>query len=191
NPILNSISGFETLQNASTLYFDGNTELENIEAFINLSHISEIFITNNSNINNLNFLLNLEEIYEVFIFRYNPMLSICSIPAICEHIISGGEHYVSWNALGCTTTQEILDNCNLSTNENQLEEFSIYPNPVNDILYIETTYLHTISSIEIYNNLGQLIKWELNKNYVNCSDIPTGLYFLNLTLKDGLQKTLK
>lgn len=71
-------------------------------------------------------------------------------------------------------------------------DFTIYPNPVNDLLKIEfINGLTTESkSISIYNNLGQLVKEEeiafKNKNFsVNTSDLSSGVYLLNIKNKNS------
>jgi hypothetical protein len=54
---------------------------------------------------------------------------------------------------------------------------SLYPNPVRDILNIETDT--EIKSVEIYNLQGQKIKTALSKQ-VNVSDLSAGIYMVRL-----------
>ncbi|MEY2923806.1 MAG: hypothetical protein RLZZ337_346, partial [Bacteroidota bacterium] len=62
---------------------------------------------------------------------------------------------------------------------NQLYDFSLFPNPANDRLYIETT-LQT-EEVTIYNNFGQLVlKTTLTGNAINISQLPNGVYYIRV-----------
>lgn len=69
--------------------------------------------------------------------------------------------------------------------ENQL---SIYPNPANEWINIETSGTATISHVIVYNALGKKVK-ELHsdKNKINVSikDLSVGVYFMQITDKNG------
>ncbi len=64
------------------------------------------------------------------------------------------------------------------------EEIKTFPNPVNDLLNIDTEIPFT--KIEIINSLGQIVKTEElvlnnNKTSINTKDLPEGFYLLNFT----------
>ena len=71
----------------------------------------------------------------------------------------------------------------LSTEENILKSnFSIYPNPVKDVLYVENTN-GNIEIIQLYNTYGQLIKTIKFSTFegtqkLNLSDLSSGLYII-------------
>ncbi|MFK5878804.1 MAG: T9SS type A sorting domain-containing protein [Flavobacteriaceae bacterium] len=71
-----------------------------------------------------------------------------------------------------------------ATNETIQSEFSIYPNPVNDILTINlSNSLSSEASIKIYDLLGKLILVEeINnqKNQINISKLKNGNYFIKI-----------
>lgn len=67
-------------------------------------------------------------------------------------------------------------------------KFSMFPNPANTILYIETD--KGISQIDIFNSQGQLVKTAKTKN-VPISELTSGLYFVKLTLTNGSEWTNK
>lgn len=67
-------------------------------------------------------------------------------------------------------------------------KFSMFPNPANTILYIETD--KEISQIGIYNSQGQLVKTEKTKN-IPISELTSGLYFVKVTLTNGNEWTNK
>ncbi len=77
----------------------------------------------------------------------------------------------------------------LSIDENQINLFSVYPNPVNDVLKIETEL--SIDSILISNQLGQnILSIDGNKifnNEVDLSSLTSGLYFMNISSDDKSQ----
>jgi hypothetical protein len=65
---------------------------------------------------------------------------------------------------------------------------NIYPNPVEDILNIELDGNYRKIGIKIHNSLGELVKQMNYENQldrklftINMEDLPSGLYFLNVT----------
>jgi len=66
--------------------------------------------------------------------------------------------------------------------------FMVYPNPVNDKLTIEAQ--ESIDKLEIYNLMGALVYSQndcSNKAEIAVSELPTGIYFLRLTMNGGTQ----
>lgn len=76
------------------------------------------------------------------------------------------------------------------------DEFSYYPNPVIDELFIQIpeNLNKEIISFEVYNSNGQLIKHsKLVNNYkttISFSDLSVGTYFLNITFSNQEQKSI-
>jgi hypothetical protein len=56
-------------------------------------------------------------------------------------------------------------------------EALIYPNPTKGELTIE---LGVVDQLELYNHLGQLQLFAAQKNKINLSDLPEGIYFLKI-----------
>ncbi|ESU25329.1 hypothetical protein FLJC2902T_31370 [Flavobacterium limnosediminis JC2902] len=70
--------------------------------------------------------------------------------------------------------------------------FMLYPNPVNDILNIETKQTIEVSSINIYNQLGQLVVVVPNAqniSKVDVSNLPSGNYFIKINSDKGTSNT--
>lgn len=70
---------------------------------------------------------------------------------------------------------------NVAVDDKPVTEFSLFPNPVNSVLYLSMA--DNINTIEIYNIVGSLMKKiELNNNTglygINVSNMPSGLYIL-------------
>src|SRR5690606_23848881 len=58
-----------------------------------------------------------------------------------------------------------------------LKGITVYPNPTNDILYINSQ--EPVASVNIYSVTGRLIKQSLSSN-INVADLPAGLYFAKI-----------
>lgn len=83
----------------------------------------------------------------------------------------------------------LINESDVSVTENKFVDFSIYPNPINNIFTIRSNaYSSKPERIEIFN-LGGIKVMELNAldgNLVfNISDIPNGFYVLKLTDRSG------
>jgi hypothetical protein len=71
-----------------------------------------------------------------------------------------------------------------------LNRFSIYPNPVSEMLNISLQDNLTLEKVNIYNTLGQLVKTE-KQNKINVSTLSKGSYFVEvITPKGKATKTI-
>lgn len=80
-----------------------------------------------------------------------------------------------WTIVTFTTEEESVNNLT----ENSFRNFTYHPNPVNDILNLNSTA--NIDQVEIYTLTGQLILKQTgngNQLKVNISGLTTGVYFL-------------
>ena len=82
---------------------------------------------------------------------------------------------------------EYSEECELGLDDFTFTDFTLYPNPAQDILNIETQ--QQIETVKIYNLQGQLIK-EVSTNSIDVSNLNTGLYFVQVTV-DGKSITKK
>lgn len=96
-----------------------------------------------------------------------------------------------FNYTGFDGCQIILDNVNLLdlTGVNEVSEASVnvYPNPVNNTLYVNAT--SNISKIEVFNTLGQKVMTvSANDNHaqLNTSNLSKGMYMLKLHTDNGV-----
>ena len=71
----------------------------------------------------------------------------------------------------------------LVENMNSQNEVKIYPNPTTEILNIQSSL--EILELSIYNVLGQKIKNLNNSNTINCADLKSGIYFLEIKLQNN------
>lgn len=79
------------------------------------------------------------------------------------------------------TARSAADMENLAVENNTLENFTIYPNPVtNGIVNINTAFNGSVQ-VEIYNLLGkQVISAELTNGTLNISDLQSGVYLMKV-----------
>ena len=73
-------------------------------------------------------------------------------------------------------------------NDNLMDDFKVYPNPVNDRLYIETsTQIQSIEVYDIYGRIQNLRNSETQKlrNSIDVSDLNSGIYFVKIKTEEG------
>lgn len=101
---------------------------------------------------------------------------------------------ISFNSNG-KIVEKILEinatNSTLATAEVKKLEFSIYPNPVTDILYIKTQ--EKVLNVAIYDVSGKLINTQFNNGQINVSGLPKGMYILRANTDKAVyqQKLIK
>lgn len=106
----------------------------------------------------------------------------------------GGNIVVVWPVAAGLTTLDTFDVTiyvvqPTGINDKELiNDFSIYPNPVKNTLFIQNkSNSHQVKQVRIYNGVGkELIKTEFSTE-INVSALPKGIYYLELELqKDTL-----
>jgi len=61
-------------------------------------------------------------------------------------------------------------------------ETKVYPNPMNNILHIES---NNVQDVAIFNAVGQQVLFVENTNEINVEDLSEGLYFVRISDKNG------
>jgi len=69
--------------------------------------------------------------------------------------------------------------------EENLDELSIYPNPANSMLNIQSST--QIQSVELFNIQGQLVIKEGNVNQINVSSLTNGVYMIRIATENGVK----
>lgn len=72
-----------------------------------------------------------------------------------------------------------------AVHEIQNEEFTIYPNPPSDLIFIDSQGKN-ISEAKIYSASGNYLKEIKNKNWMDVSILPSGLYFISVKTNEKL-----
>ncbi len=110
---LSSFSGLESLEHIGGLSVN-YTQVNDFEGLNNLhTIIGDVYIKENPALTNLNALSNVSEISgDILHISENPLLSECSIPAICLLLDQQAtDIQIQDNAEGCNSDAEILDTC--------------------------------------------------------------------------------
>ncbi|TGV02044.1 aryl-sulfate sulfotransferase [Flavivirga rizhaonensis] len=77
-----------------------------------------------------------------------------------------------------------LGNCEVLNNkEFQLVDLKVFPNPIENVVNIETTTL--INKVEIYNTLGQFVTKGVNSNKIYLNNLTKGLYVMKIYTNYG------
>ncbi len=90
--------------------------------------------------------------------------------------------YVKWRNEGMAT---------LSINTENIDGINIYPNPVKDILTINSLD-QSIKNYKIYNSIGQVVQINpLNEYQIDMSSLSNGVYFVKISSQSGKTITKK
>ncbi|MBO7074884.1 MAG: S8 family peptidase [Bacteroidales bacterium] len=65
------------------------------------------------------------------------------------------------------------------------EDITVYPNPVNDIVMIETHGRASLQNVIIYDVNGRKVL-STSESKIDISDIPSGIYMMKIELSDGI-----
>ena len=214
SPGLTDLNGLNNLIFAKSMYLAANTNLSSLEGLENLSTVEESFTVQFSEVANLNGLNKLTSVNELKILSnsaitslegldsldystiefleifLNAQLAICNIQPVCDYLENGGMAFISDNAPGCNTQQEVEDACGIVSSKDLLPEkvtISISPNPVTDLFYIKAPGT-TIETVEIYTAQGQKIAQVSGngKNEFDLSRFPSGVYLVQIQLEEGV-----
>lgn len=86
---------------------------------------------------------------------------------------------------------QYVDGVLLNTNDFDAANFSVYPNPVKDVLNISST--NVVDSVVVYDVLGKVVLQDtpgVVSPSINTSALSSGAYLVNVTI-DGSSKTIK
>lgn len=82
----------------------------------------------------------------------------------------------------CIDTSDCINFNPASIKKNQTNDFSIFPNPANKFITIDSDNESLISSVEIFDISGKKALTESdNFNSINIGHLPSGVYFLKIT----------
>jgi len=100
-------------------------------------------------------------------------------------VTSIGNVFSALNIKNFSVTVVEVANNSLGINKNEKEKITIYPNPVKDILSFQTN--SQIQKVSIFNSLGSIVfsTKELNSNFVNISNLESGVYFVEVQADKG------
>jgi len=97
-------------------------------------------------------------------------------------VVTNGQCGGNLTAANSTLTGDVHSST-LATLNTTKPKIQIFPNPVSDIISISG--LNNMTSVEIFNMNGQLIKTDQLGNKINVSALTPGVYLLRVTAKDS------
>lgn len=163
------------------------SSLTNVSSTISLSgnlSLTDISGLNNININNLT---------GVTIVS-NSQLATCEATWLCNYLDTTSPiTSISNNAVGCEDETAVINACAVLSSENfELKEISLYPNPTNSMFTVEVPN-DTVKTISVIDIMGKVI---VNSNIatVDVSNLASGIYIVKvetLSGKTGTQKLIK
>jgi len=181
---INQITSLNISQNPNLIFLScSQNQIANLD--ISQNTILETLYCSENQLVNLN-LNNGNNNNMVTMFAYNnPNLNCIQVDDVfyANNLICDFP-YASWCKDDWAEYSEL---CELGTEDNTHISVTIYPNPVQDVLRINTQ--QPIESLKIYNLQGQLIKEDSNSS-VDVSQLTAGLYFIQLII-DGKTVTKK
>ncbi|WP_313599564.1 T9SS type A sorting domain-containing protein [Epilithonimonas vandammei] len=166
-PTLTRFVGHNNKFKSLDFSYSPNVSLINVEN-------NQLTSLNVKNGNNINFL---GDGYAPLDTRNNPNLK-------CVNVDDANYSNTNWIWKDSQTIYSTDCSSTLATNQTQKSQTKIFPNPVKNILNIQTEA--KLQKVEIYSSNGQLIKTSFLKQ-INVSTLPKGNYIVKITTDKGVQ----
>ncbi len=97
---------------------------------------------------------------------------------------SNGDYAVVGTLNGCSDTSACFSVINVGIHQHDNVDLSVYPNPANNTLFIDSDVI--ITQISIYSVVGKLVESNIPvSKSIALDGLTNGSYFLTLTLEDG------
>ena len=183
-----SLTGLENITSiGGRLQIERNNELTSLTGLENITSIGgELRIGWNNGLTSLTGLENIDHstIDSLWIL-YNFDLPSCEVKSICDYLVSPvGSIEIHYNAPGCNSQAEVIEACEAKGIAEIVPniEFSIYPNPAKDDLFISNKKGLVINEVTIYNQIGQKVLHinEIREN-IDISALEQGIYIIEVT----------
>jgi len=189
NNVLPNMSGLDGLVNVNQFNIASNEVLESLEGLNSLQTVNGSFrIRSNPNLVNIYALSNVSPDFlsSILLVEDNTSLPNCDIAIICENLFDPNlQIFISNNLTGCNSQAEIEENCILSNDDLALRrETILYPNPVSNILQVQTAPFYHIEGVRIFSILGEELLFTSEKS-IDVTDFSTGIYLLEVITDKG------
>ncbi len=126
--------------------------------------------------------------------RCNPFQLISGANAPSYTVTSNGQYAVIVNLNGLIDTSACITVTNVGVDDVMFQGISVYPNPVNDKLFIRSTNILKGARLQILNATGQVVYRKENLTGVNfevdMKKYSSGLYIIELS-KEGSRQRIK
>jgi Secretion system C-terminal sorting domain len=124
--------------------------------------------------------------------RYSYTVTGLSAPTQCKfafryNVINGGPNGQRSDIIGIDTFS--VDTFDLATNQNEVQNFDVYPNPANNYITVTSSNNSLINQIQITDLNGRVINNTIENSVVsseiNIADLSSGIYFVKVSSKQG------
>lgn len=188
NVYLASLLGLETLTSiGGGISIIGHNNITNLFGLENITSIGGgLRIGWNNGLTNLTGLENIDpSTIDSLSIIFNYDLPSCEVQSICDYLVSPvGSIEIHDNAPGCNSQAAVEEACEAIGIAEIVPniEFSIYPNPTSDKLYITSNNGLKIETVNIYNQLGYKVLHlsEIREN-IDISTLGQGIYIIEVT----------
>lgn len=201
SPILTELHGLHNLEKVNGNFQIDKTGVEDFDDLYNLRHIGgALVILFNDHLKRIDGLSNLDpnslmgdkEGYRDHLeILFNPLLSECSIDAICNMLVRDDITFdIQYNAEGCNDDSEVLNNCSSTSVDGIIRApFTIYPNPSHDKLIIESIMNSRASFFDLKGRKLMQLNIISGLNEYDISFLPSGKYIIR-SEKGGSMKII-
>lgn len=163
-----------------------NPSLASLQGLSNLNYVyGHISIRENPELRDLTGLENIDpDLVTSLIISDNHQLSGCAIEGICKMLdIDTIDAYLGNNATGCNSNDEVLAECSIidAVRVDHEDRISVYPNPVNGLLFISAGNGIRIDEVAIYNLTGRkVMSVRSPEQAMDISSLVHGIYFIEI-----------
>lgn len=187
-PGITSLSGLDNLSLIKgNLWINDNPLLTSLDGLEQMDSINGYFV-NIYNNNVLESIAGIEEAYinnvSILKINDNPLLATCDVSCVCAYIENGGGSVeIYGNAEGCSSPQEVEENCNASGiyDDGVETQYTIYPVPAKNHLTINPKNISKTEHLKIYHHTGQeVISQPGYSSPINISALPSGIYHIEI-----------
>ncbi|HTO35957.1 MAG TPA: T9SS type A sorting domain-containing protein, partial [Flavobacterium sp.] len=101
-------------------------------------------------------------------------------------ILAGGE-FTTYNGQSQNRIVRLHNNAGLGVHDNTINEISMYPNPVKEILH----FSQEVNKITVTDLTGKVLKTQNNGSQIDMSAFQSGVYLVVIEQEDGTKETRK
>ncbi|TGE16560.1 hypothetical protein [Hymenobacter elongatus] len=173
NPALTALSGFRNTEFTGAVNVINNAQLDSVTGFAGPRAPTAISLSSNPRLRGFTrgFVFGSYTTLSSLTIFGNTMLSACAQPWVCAYLRRGGGAFIASNAPACTPAT-ILQSCQVLAARAPSEPGQPYPNPVTDVLHLNTPGPYTVRDL-----LGRVLRKGQGAE-VPMADLPTGVYLV-------------
>jgi len=183
---LNSIGLPSLVSVYGNLQISDNDQLSNLNSLSSLDLIQGgLYLSGNANLSEILSLDQSISITDSLVIAYNPLLEVCDVTSVCEHLEGSTAARIQNNAIGCFNEKEVIRAFTITgIQEAGLSYFKVFPNPFNSTFQISSEMAW--KSWEILDLSGKRIHSVSDSNIrqEDLSYLAQGTYILRIRMED-------